>query len=87
MRLWARTETLSGKPVWIGSAVRAADLAFDGTAGTYRHKNDPKVDAEREKVVQDLVFAGRVNARGTVARKDARSASGDDGRLAAVILK
>jgi hypothetical protein len=87
VRLWARTETLAGKPVWIGSAVRAADLAFDGTTGTYRHKNDPKVDAEREKVVQDLVFAGRVNARGTVARKDARSASGDDGRLAAVILK
>jgi hypothetical protein len=87
VRLWARPETLAGRPVWIGSAVRAADLVFDKAAGTYAHKPDPKVDAEREKVVQDLVFAGRVNARGLVARKDARGAAGDDGRLAAVILK
>jgi hypothetical protein len=87
VRLWPRTETLAGKPVWIGSAVRAADLVFDRAAGTYAHKADPKVDAEREKVVQDLVFAGRVNARGLVARKDAKGAAGDDGRLAAVILK
>jgi LssY C-terminus len=92
VRLWARTETLSGKPVWIGSAVRAADLAFDGTAGTYRHKNDPQVDAERDKVAQDLVFAGRVGARGLVALKDGKrlSVKGvpvDDGRLAAVVLK
>ena len=87
VRLWARTETLGGKPVWIGSAVRAADLVFDKAAGTYAHKADPKVDAERDKVAQDLVFAGRVSARGLVARKDAKGAAGDDGRLAGVILK
>jgi LssY C-terminus len=92
VRLWARTETLAGKPVWVGSAVRAIDLAFDPAAGTYRHKNDPKVDAERDKVAQDLVFAGRVGARGLVARKDAKglSAKGvpiDDGRLAVLVLE
>jgi LssY-like putative type I secretion system component LssY len=86
VRLWARTETLSGKPVWVGSAVRAADLAFDRTAGTYAYKPDAKVDAERDKVVQDLVFAGRVTARGTAVRKDAKGSDGD-GRLAAVVLK
>jgi hypothetical protein len=35
-----------------------------GPAGTYAHKPDPKVDAERDKVAQDLAFAGRVSARG-----------------------
>jgi hypothetical protein len=83
VRLWSRAETLSGRPVWIGSAVRAADLVFDKAAGTYAHKADPKVDAERDKVVQDLVFAGRAGGRGLVAR---RGADGD-GRLAAVVLK
>jgi hypothetical protein len=87
VRLWPRTETLGGQPVWIGSAVRAADLAFDKAAGTYAHKADPKVDAERDKVVQDLVFAGRVSARGLVARKDSKGTAGDDGRLAALVLK
>lgn len=88
VRLWTRTETLAGKPVWIGTAVRAADLAFDRTAGTYAHKPDPKVDAERDKVAQDLAFAGRVGGRGLVARKDGKGAAGDtDGRLAALVLK
>jgi hypothetical protein len=85
VRLWARTETLAGKPVWVGSAVRAADLAFDRAAGTYAHRDDPKADAERDKVVQDLVFAGRVGGRGLLARKP-RGTLGDGG-LAAVVLK
>lgn len=87
VRLWPRPETLGGKPVWTGSAVRAGDLVFDRAAGTYAHKPDPKVDAERDKVAQDLVFAGRVTARALVARKDAKGGAGDDGRLAALVLK
>lgn len=85
VRLWARAETLGGKPLWVGSAVRAADLVFDRAAGTYAHKADPKTDAERDKVAQDLVFAGRVAARGLVARKDARADA--EGRPVALVLK
>jgi hypothetical protein len=84
VRLWARTETVGGKPVWIGSAVRAADLVFDKAAGTFAHRLDPKADAERDKVAQDLVFAGRVGGRALLARKDAKS---DADRPVALVLK
>jgi hypothetical protein len=92
VRLWARSETVRGQAAWLGAAVRSVDVVFDRPAGSFRHRLDPATDAEREKVAQDLVTAGRVVARGTIERRDApRTAAADrletDGRLAVLLLR
>jgi hypothetical protein len=92
VRLWARGETLRGKPVWVGTAQRCVDLTFDKASGTFRHRIDPDVDAEREKVAQDLASAKRVAARGQADRRPVtRGAVADRpsaaGPLAVLVLK
>lgn len=89
--LWPRAETVRGQPAWLGTAARCVDLVFDKASGTFRHRLDPDTDAEREKVVLDLVAARRVAARGLADRKAAARTAADrpatDGRLAVVLLK
>jgi LssY-like putative type I secretion system component LssY len=91
VRLWPRTDTFRGRAAWLGTAQRCVDLVFDKATGTYRHRVDPDTDAEREKVVQDLVTARRVAAQGPVERKAAARAAADrpatDGRVAVVVLQ
>lgn len=78
VRLWPRSEVVLGRATWLGTAQRCVDLVFD--KDTYRHRLDPDTDAEREKVVQDLVTARRVAARGVLERKA-------PGRVAVVVLQ
>lgn len=90
VRLWPRLETVRGQPSWLGAAVRCVDLVFDKAAGTFSHRLDPDTDAEREKVVQDLVTARRVAARALADRKEKpHTANGlaADGRVAVVLIQ
>jgi hypothetical protein len=90
VRLWPRGETVRGQAAWLGTGVRSVDLVFDKASGTFRHRLDPDTDAEREKVVQDLVAARRVAAHGLADREvGPRTANGlaTDGRVAVVLIQ
>jgi hypothetical protein len=68
---------------------------FSRELKTFTHEIDPRVDLERDKIVDDLVFAGRVASQAMVDRPNAprsdRNAAGDqfetDGRIAVVALR
>jgi hypothetical protein len=62
------------------------DLTFDKASGTFRHRTDPDVEAERDKVAQDLVSAKRVAARAVADRKPVTRGAAA-GPLAVLVLK
>jgi hypothetical protein len=95
VRLWSQALTLDGAPVVVGAATHDTGIRFSGEQRTFTHEIDPRVDLERDKIVDDLAFAGRVAARAMVERPDVprtdRNAAGDrfetDGRIAVLALR
>jgi len=94
LRIWRRPGTVGGKPVWAVAATHDIGISFAEAERTFIHRIDPHIDGEREKVVNDLLFAGHVRAFGLVDRpqvpRQARNATGDsietDGRVAVLLL-
>ena len=95
VRLWKTEATLRGKPVWVGAATHAIRLEFRATDKTFVYRIDPDIDDEREKVVRDLDFAGRLTGRAVVERPTAphslETAAGDqlktDAAMAVLVLR
>ena len=100
LRLWQTTQSVSGRPLWVGSATR--DIGFErdvrgkanGTGGV-THRIDPDVDAERTFLLQSFDAAGAFRAAAYVTPVDAftgeaRTASGGtfhtDGRVLVMAL-
>ena len=52
--------------VWFGTA--AEDIAFQFHLTHWTHSIDPRIDAERAKIVNDLAFTGCVEAAGLLSR-------------------
>jgi hypothetical protein len=95
LRVWRRPATFEGKMVWSIAATHDTGISFSQANRTFIHDIDPLIDRERAKVVNDLVFAGRVEAialvdRPAVPKKD-KNATGDsletDAALAVLVLK
>lgn len=90
LRLWRRPGTLRGQLVWVGAATHDTGISFSEENHTFIHTIDSHLDAERAKVVNDLLFTGLVKGLSLVDRPDAptsgRNATGDpfvtDGRMA-----
>lgn len=90
IRIWRRPETFHGKSVWIAAATHDISITFSDVSHSFTHGIDPNIDVERAKVVDDLVFTGRVRALALVGRnnipRDASNAMGDrlitDGKVA-----
>jgi len=90
LRVWHRPGDLSGHPVWVAAATHDTSISFSEENRTFIHKIDWHIDAERAKVVNDLLFTGLVKGLSLVDRPDAptsgRNATGDafetDGRMA-----
>jgi hypothetical protein len=90
IRIWQRPEQFNGKPVWVAAATHDISITFSKTAKNFTHGIDPNIDAERSKVVNDLLFTGAVHGVALVERssipKDASNATGDklltDGKMA-----
>jgi len=84
-----------GAPVVLGAATQDTGIRFSREQKTYTHEIHPQIDLERNKIVDDLAFAGRIAARAMVERPDApradRNAAGDrfetDGRIAVLLLR
>src|SRR5262249_53550239 len=57
IRLWKRNETWEGRPVWVAAASRDVGLFFSRGGPRVTHHIEPWIDAERDKIVDDLAFA------------------------------
>jgi hypothetical protein len=95
LRIWRRPGTFQENPVWVSSATHDIGIEFSQENGTFIHTIDSNIDRERAKVVNDLLFTGRVRALALVERAEApretRNATGDtiqtDGRMAVLVLQ
>ena len=95
VRFWARAESLDGRLLFLGAATHDIGIFFATEQKTFTHRIDTRVDRERDKIVTDLEFTGRVASwtlveRPGVPRSD-QNAAGDrietDGRLAVLVLR
>lgn len=94
LRVWRRPETFQGRTVWVSSSTHDTGIEFSPENRTFIHKIDSKIDRERSKVVNDLMFTGHAKLVGLVDRpevpRDATNATGDnldtDGRMAVLVL-
>ena len=68
VRLWRRPEHFLGEEVWVAAATHDVSLAFSARRCTVIHRIEPAVDAEREKIVRDLLFAQRVGRYAEIDR-------------------
>jgi hypothetical protein len=95
LRIWQRPDTWQGRPVWVVAATHDMGISFSPATRNFIHRIDSSIDREREKVLDDLVFTGRVASLLMVDRaavpKNAQNATGDnlvtDGRIAVLIFK
>jgi hypothetical protein len=94
LRIFRRQGTFAGKPVWVCSSTHDIGIDFSERDHTFIHKVDPNIDAERAKVVSDLLFTGLVKSLALVDRPqvptEASNATGDvlhtDGRMAVLLF-
>ncbi len=94
LRIWRRPGMVDGKPVWAVAATHDTGINFSEADRTFIHRIDAQIDREREKVVDDLLFTGRVKACELVDRlqvpRKTSNATGDsietDGRIAVLLL-
>jgi hypothetical protein len=90
LRIWHRPERFDGKEVWVCASTHDIGIDFSQRDYTFIHKVDTQIDRERAKVVNDLLFTGKVRGLALVERPDApttgQNATGDefktDGRMA-----
>ncbi|MBZ5727527.1 MAG: LssY C-terminal domain-containing protein [Acidobacteriia bacterium] len=94
LRVWRRAAVWQGTPVWAIAATHDTGISFSEANRTFIHKIDSQIDRERAKVVNDLIFTGRVQSVALVDRPQApqhgRNATGDsletDGRIAVLAM-
>jgi hypothetical protein len=95
LRIWRSPDNFQGQPVWISSSTHDTGIDFSQQSMTFIHKIDSNIDAERAKVVNDFLFAGKVKSLELVPRprvpQHAKNATGDnldtDGAMAAMLLQ
>jgi LssY C-terminus len=81
LRIWLRSEKWRGKRVLTASATQDIGIALSRKNKTFIHVIDTEIDRERDKIVNDLVFTGCVNASELQPRSwlptDAQNATGE----------
>jgi LssY C-terminus len=95
IRIWRVPETYQGQPVWAASATHDIGIKFARDERTFTHRVDQAIDLERQKVVDDLRFAGSVAGYALESRPGVptqlTNATGDmmttDGKVAVVVLR
>jgi len=95
VRMW-REEGPPGRTVWVGAATHDVGVAFARRLHAFTHRIDPRIDAEREKIVNDLQLTGEVATAVLVDRPWPPDPGEDDvtgapietdGRMALVVLQ
>lgn len=95
LRVWRRPATFDGKPIWAVAATHDIGISFSEQNRTFIHLIDPQIDRERTKVVDDLVFTGRVQSSQLIDRphapKKSENATGDaletDAKIAVLVFQ
>jgi hypothetical protein len=95
VRIWQYPESPTGETLWVGAATHDVAIVFDRRDHSFTHRIDPRIDAEREKIVDDLQLTGQAAAVSLVDRPAAPELSGGtaggametDGRVAVVVLR
>jgi hypothetical protein len=95
VRIWRAAQTHDGRPLWAASATHDIGIKFARAERTFTHRVETDIDLERQKIVDDLRFAG-VLERSAFARRvgipaTLTNATGDamttDGRVAVLVLR
>jgi hypothetical protein len=94
LRVWKSTETVDGKPLWVGSSTHDIGFEKDQRNNGITHKIDPEIDKERDFLEQSFAAAGNLQAAAYVTPanplRDARTATGgsfqSDGRIVVLLL-
>jgi hypothetical protein len=68
VRLWPWGTAVDGRPLWLVAATRVDGMRYSRARHAITHRIDPDIDAERDKVVDDLLATSAVAARADVAR-------------------
>ncbi len=81
IRIWKQSATWDGREIWVGAATHDVDFAYLRPGKAMTHKIAEDVDAERDKVVNDLTFTSCVDLADDMERLDVpmvtRNATGD----------
>lgn len=92
VRLW-RHGSWQGQTMWVAAGTHDVGVKFDAQARTFTHRVEPDIDRERDKIVNDLSFAGVAPAaylaRPTVPRVLQNATQDEmvtDGRVAVISL-
>jgi len=68
LRIWWRPQKIQGERVWVAAATEDTGIKFSAHARNFTHVIDGNVDAERTKVVDDLLYTGCVSEAGLIER-------------------
>ena len=81
LRLWLRPDRFQGQQVWACAATHDIGIDYSEEHRTFIHRVDPKIDKERAKVMNDLLFTGQVRGVALVDRtnvpENGHNATGD----------
>jgi len=94
IRLWRQPEMWEGQEIWVGAATRDIDFTYLRKGAWMTHKIAQQIDRERDKVADDVAFAGCADTVDWWDRPrfpaQLTNATGDpietDGRLAVIRL-
>ena len=95
VRVWKTDKTVGGVPLWVGSATHDIGFEKDQRNGNVTHKIDPKIDLEREFLLQSFDATGAFSSAAYVTPVnplvEAETATGgtfsSDGRILVMALK
>ena len=95
VRFWRSDKLDEGRPLWFGAATFDENVGLSHTTGEVTHHIGPNVDAERDRIVDELRTSGEVLEVYWVAHfhreLQGRNGGGDpwhtDGRLAVAVLR
>jgi hypothetical protein len=95
LRVWKTDKTVDGRPLWVGSCTHDIGFETDQRNGGVTHKIDPKIDGERDYLLQSFDAAGVFSSAAYVTPADplltAKTATGgsfySDGRIVVMELR
>jgi hypothetical protein len=95
LRVWRTTETVNGKPLWVGSATHDNGFEKDQRNGSVTHHIDPNIDEERDFIQQSFAASGMLAGAAYVTPSNplrtALTATGgsfhSDGRIVVMALR
>jgi hypothetical protein len=88
VRIWSNPQTDGEDPVWMAAATEDTGIKFSWKKMHFVHQIDPKIDNERAKIVNDLIFTGCVDNAALVERELPYAESlRTDGRVAVLRFK